>query len=205
MKPILLALFEFSLSNGTRKELFGDSWFWIYLNTLGVIFDAFLSCSFRFEPLRRIRSYLWTRRQATNPISNLVELRNYSTAELISVAPHMSYCILNYCTPLYCLSVQHSHSRDNGRVSRLSQRNGGIITTVRLALAGLCLLLSSSPRWGADECRLMILGVGGICQKSYLLLIPPSNMVGIDPPDCDAWELTFHLVLSAEIADTTSG
>ncbi len=73
-------------------------------------------------------------------------LGNILTAELISVAPHMSYCISNYCTPLYCLSVQHSHSRDNGRWYRLSRRNGGIITTVRLALAGLCLLLSSSPR-----------------------------------------------------------
>ena len=30
-------------------------------------------------------------------------------------------------------------------------------------------------------------------------------MVGIDHPDCDAWELTFHLVLIAEMADTTSG
>ena len=40
---------------------------------------------------------------------------------------------------------------------------------------------SSSPRWGADECRLMILGVGGICQKSYLLLLPPSNLVGVCP------------------------
>ena len=40
---------------------------------------------------------------------------------------------------------------------------------------------SSSPRWGADECRLMILGVGGICQKSYLLLLPPSNVVGVCP------------------------
>ena len=82
---------------------------------------------------------------------------------------------------------------------------GEIITTVRLAFAGLCLVLSSSPRWGADECRLMILGVGGICQKSYLLLLPPSNMVGVDHPDCDAWELTFHLVLFAKIADTSSG
>ena len=78
--------------------------------------------------------------------------------------------------------MHHSHSRDNGRWYRLSQRNGGIIKTVRLALAGLCLLLSSSPRWGADECRLMILGVGGICQKSYLLLLPPSNVVGVSPP-----------------------
>ena len=77
MKPIFLALFEFYLSNGTRKELFGIYFSGSYLNTLGVIFDAFLSCSFRFEPLRRIRSYLWTRRQATNPISNLVELRKY--------------------------------------------------------------------------------------------------------------------------------
>ena len=31
MKPILLALFEFSLSNGTRKDLFGIYFFGIYL------------------------------------------------------------------------------------------------------------------------------------------------------------------------------
>ena len=35
MKPILLALFEFSLSNGTRKELFEIYFLGIYLNNLG--------------------------------------------------------------------------------------------------------------------------------------------------------------------------
>ena len=45
----------------------------------------------------------------------------------------------------------------------------------------------------------------GAFAKRVICLVHPSNMVGIDHPDCDAWELTFHLVLSAEIADTTSG
>ena len=111
----------------------------------------------------------------------------------------LHFNLLHY---LYCLPVQHSHSRDNGWVSRL-KGVGEIITTVRLACGALFgSFLFAEVR--SDECHLMILGVGGICQKSYLLLVPPSNMVGVDHPDCDAWELTFHLVLFAKIADTTS-
>ena len=86
-----------------------------------------MSCSSRSKPLRRSRSDSRTRRQATNPTSNLVDLENILSAELISATPRMSYCMLNYCTLLYCLPVQHSHFRGNGRVSRLSQGSGGII------------------------------------------------------------------------------
>ena len=50
----------------------------------------------------------------------------------------------------------------------------------------------------------MILGVGGIRQKSYLPC--PSVKYGWHRPSgLRRWELTFHLVLIAEIADTTSG
>ena len=65
----------------------------------------------------------------SNPRFNLLP-------EMISAASHMSYCMLNIALLYICLSVYHSLSRDDGRVARLSRRNGGIITTVRLALRG---------------------------------------------------------------------
>ena len=144
----------------------------------------------RFRPSRRSRSCSRTRRQAVNPLSSLVELRNCLVADLISAASHMSYCMLNYCTLILLVHatltlpgqwlVLPPQSREWGDYYNCASRNFG-------ALFGSFLFAEVRN----DERRLMILGVGGIRQKSYLLLVPPSNMGGIDHPDCDAWELTL--------------
>ena len=159
----------------------------------------------RFEPLRRSRSCLWTRRQATNPISNLVELRKYfdcwinicCTSHVISHFKFLHYFIVAY-------SVHHSRSLDNGRGYRLSRRNGGNYYNCASRACGALFPFPSSPRWGANECRLMILGVGGIRQKSYLPC--PSVKRGWRKPTWTAalGTFAFHLVLFAKIADTTS-
>ena len=104
---------------------------------------------------------------------------------------HLSYCMLYYCTTLYCLSVQHSHSRGNGRVSRLSQGNGGnyynCASRVCGALFGSFLFAEvRSGRMSSYDPR-----GWGHSPKELVALSPPSNMAGIDQPDCDAGELTF--------------
>ena len=79
----------------------------------------------RFRPFRRSRSCSRTRRQAINPISSLVELRSCLDCWINICC--ISHVILHVklLHPLYCSSVQHSHSRGNGWCYRLSQGNGG--------------------------------------------------------------------------------
>ena len=99
--------------------------------------------------------------------------------------------MLNYCTPyIACPCNTHIPGAMAGvtaSVWGMGENYYNCASRVRGALFGSFLFAEVRN----DERRLMILGVGGICQKSYLLLVPPSNMVGKDHPDCDAWELTF--------------
>ena len=104
------------------------------------------------------------------------------TVELLSVASHMSYRMLYYCTPLYCLSVQHSLSRGNGRFYRLRQGNGGNYYNCASRVCGALFGSFLFAEVRNDERRLMILGVGGICQKELFASCPSVKYGWHRPP-----------------------
>jgi hypothetical protein len=167
MNLFLIALFSKCLSNGVKSISFE-------VHLLDRLFDAVGRVLIPFHSLNRSkllqRSWSRTRtlplcwRQATNPISNLVELRKYLD------------CWINICCTSHAILhfklLQLCVSRLRGFVCFFLLRRGEERTNVVL--------------WSSEL---------GAFAKRVICLVPPSNMVGIDHPDCDAWELTFHLVL----------
>ena len=102
---------------------------------------------------------------------------------------HMSCCTLNYCTTLYAYLCNTPTSGAMAGSPASAEEVGELLQLcVSLCGALFGFSTSSTPRWGADECRLMILGVGGI---RVSCLCPTVKYGWHMPSGLRCWELTF--------------